>query len=104
MTENNSPIKIIIVCTFGAGSGVLLKMNVEKAIKEQGCDDIIVEVCDSGSLKSVDCDGIITTVAHEETVKGHPTSKAYAAVKGTFNYSDIKEKVDGLLTELGLLE
>ncbi|MDK2980514.1 MAG: ascorbate system component [Chloroflexota bacterium] len=95
-------LTILIVCTFGAGSSQLLKMNVDDAIRELKVENVNILVCDSGSYRGQKCDGILTTTAHAEMVKGHPYAKAYAAVKGIFNTADIKEKVKELLIQLGV--
>jgi len=95
-------LKILIVCTFGAGSSQLLKMNVDNVLRDLGVENISMNVCDSGSYRGEKCDGIITTIAHEDMVQGHPYAKAYASIKGIFNTADIEEKVKTLLTELGI--
>ena len=94
--------RIIIVCTFGAGSSQLLKMNVDNALRELGVTNVIVEVSDSGSFKGTPCDGIICDIPHAEIVKGHPKAKASVAVKGIFDKADIKAKVRLLLEQLGV--
>ena len=101
MIDGNG-LKIIIVCTFGAGSSQLLKMNVDNVLRDLGVENISIDVCDSGSSRGEKCDGIITTTAHEDMVKGHPTAKKYAVIKGIFNIADIEEKVKTLVTELGV--
>jgi len=95
-------LKIIIVCTFGAGSSQLLKMNIDNVLRDLGVENISMDVCDSGSYRGEKCDGIITLISHEDMVQGHPTAKKYAAIKGIFNTADIEEKVKTLLTELGV--
>jgi PTS system ascorbate-specific IIB component len=99
---NAKGLKIIIVCTFGAGSSQLLKVNVDSAIEELGVENVNISVCDSGSYRGERCDGIITTTAHEEMVKGHTYAKAYVAVTGIFNQADIKKKVRQILVALGV--
>lgn len=95
-------LRIIIVCTFGAGSSQLLKMNVDNALRELGVQNLRLEVADSGTYRSEKCDGILTTISHEEMVKGHPTSRAFAAVTGIFHTDDIKIKIKQLLVDLGV--
>ena len=95
-------LRLIIVCTFGAGSSQLLKMNIDEALRELGVENVSTVVCDSGSYRGEKCDGIITTTAHEKMVQGHPYAKAYVSVKGIFNTDDIKEKVKKLLIDLGV--
>lgn len=95
-------LRILIVCTFGAGSSQLLKMNIDDSLREMNVENVRTEVCDSGSYRGEKCDGIITTTAHEDMVQGHPYAKASVAVKGIFNKGDIKEQVKKLLIELGV--
>ena len=95
-------LRIIIVCTFGAGSSQLLKMNVDTALRELGVENLRLDVADSGTYRSEKCDGILTTTSHEDMVKGHPTAHAYAAVTGIFHTEDIKKKITQLLTDLGV--
>ena len=90
------------MCTFGAGSSQLLKMNVDNALRELGVENLRLEVADSGTYRSEKCDGILTTISHEAMVKGHPTARAYAAVTGIFNTEDIKNKIKQLLIDLGV--
>lgn len=101
MVDGNG-LRIVIVCTFGAGSSQLLKMNIDNVLRDLGVENITMDVCDSGSYRGEKCDGIITTTSHEEMVKGHPYAKKYAVVKGIFNTGDIEVKVKTLLTELGV--
>jgi galactitol-specific phosphotransferase system IIB component len=95
-------LKVVIVCTFGAGSSQLLKMNIDKAIEDLGVENVDTYVCDTGSYRGEKCDGIITLMSHADTVKDHPTAKAYASIKGIFNQADIEEKTKQILIDLGL--
>ena len=95
-------LRLLIVCTFGAGSSQLLKMNIDESLRELGVENVKTDVCDSGSYRGEKCDGIITTISHEDMVQGHPYAKAYVSIKGIFNKSDIKEKVKKILIELGV--
>lgn len=95
-------LKVVIVCTFGAGSSQLLKMNIDDALRELGVENIETSVCDSGSYRGEKCDGIITLMSHSDMVQGHPTAKAYASIKGIFNKADIKEKIKQLMIDLGV--
>ena len=101
MIDGNG-LRILIVCTFGAGSSQLLKMNVDDVIRQLGVENITIEICDSGTYRGEKCDGIITTISHSEMVQGHPTAKKYAEIKGIFNLVDIKVKTRKLLLDLGV--
>ncbi len=95
-------IKIMIVCTFGAGSSVMLKMAIDNAIAQLGVENVITEVCDSGSCMGNQCDAIVTTTAHKELVKSHPTAKSYGVVKGMFDTDGISTEMKRIFQELGI--
>lgn len=95
-------VKIMIVCTFGAGSSVMLKMAIDNAIAQLGVENVITEVCDSGSCMGNRCDAIVTTPAHKELVKNHPTSKSYGVVKGMFDTNSITTELKRIFQELGI--
>ncbi len=54
-------MKIVAVCSFGVGSSVIAKMNIEKVLKAEGRDDIMVETADLGSVTGSDGDLFVTT-------------------------------------------
>lgn len=44
-------VKFVVVCTFGAGSSLMLRMNIEKVLKGLNVTNATVEVSDMGSAK-----------------------------------------------------
>ena len=97
----NKEVLILIVCSAGAGSSQLLRLNLEKVIKELGLDNIKTEVSDIGTFKSIACDAIISSEYNSQIVKDHHTAKSFVAVKGIFDFREIREKLLDLLAEIG---
>lgn len=94
-------LKIMIVCTFGAGSSVMLKMAIDKAIADLGVINVVTEVCDSGSCMGNKCDAILTTPAHKDLVRNHPTARSYGVINGIFD-PNISTEVKRVFQELEL--
>lgn len=44
-------VRFVVVCTFGAGSSLMLKMNIEGVLKSINATNATVEVSDMGSAK-----------------------------------------------------
>lgn len=54
-------MKILAVCGMGLGSSLLLRMQIEAALKELGVTDFSVEVADISTAKAIDADLIVTS-------------------------------------------
>lgn len=54
-------MKILAVCGMGIGSSMMLKINIDKALKELGLTDAEVEHCDLTSLAGAEADLIVVT-------------------------------------------
>jgi PTS system ascorbate-specific IIB component len=56
-------MKVLTVCGMGLGTGLLIRMNVEKALRALGVDDFQVEVADIGMARGAGttADLIVTT-------------------------------------------
>jgi len=80
--------KIGVCCTFGAGSSLMLKMNLDGVFKKMGLD-ATVDVYDISGIKGVDLDAIFTSSALapqvEMSVQGTKT-----IVVPVVNYFDLK--------------
>lgn len=53
-------LKVVTVCGLGVGSSLIMKMTVENALKKLNVKSQI-EHWDMGTIKSKDCDLIVTT-------------------------------------------
>jgi galactitol-specific phosphotransferase system IIB component len=51
-------LKVGVCCTFGAGSSMMLKMNLDTTFQKLGID-ATVEVYDISGIKGVDLDAIV---------------------------------------------
>jgi len=85
-------LKIGVCCTFGAGSSLMLKMNLDTVFKRMGLD-ADVEVYDVSSVKSVanELDAVYTSSALVSEVQ-ESVANTGATVVPVVNYFDL----DGL--------
>lgn len=62
-------MKILAVCGFGVGSSMILKMSIEKVLKEMG---ISAEVnnTDINDARGTDCDVIFTSQELQQELQG----------------------------------
>lgn len=90
-------MKILAVCGMGLGSGLLLRMQAEKALKQLGINDADLEVADIGSARAMaqTADLIITSSELAEQL-----GKVKPRVVTVTNFVDLKEMVDKLRAAL----
>lgn len=89
--------QIGVCCTFGAGSSMMLKMNLSQVLKKMGFD-ASVEVYDISGVTSVELDAIYTSAALAQQVA---SSTRNVIVIPVVNYFDLAELED--LTKKHLL-
>ena len=82
-------LKIITVCGLGVGSSLILKMSVEKAMKQLE-KDCTIEHWDMGTIKGVSCDMIVTT---ESFRKNFSEDDNVVYVGNIMDVNDIKQKI-----------
>jgi Phosphotransferase system, galactitol-specific IIB component len=90
-------VKILAVCGMGLGTGLILRMNAEKALKELGIE-ADVEVSDIGSARALaaTADLILTS---EELAEQLGTVKP--KVVTISNFIDLREMVRKLKEAIG---
>lgn len=83
-------MKILTVCGMGSGSSLILKMNVDSILEEEG---IVadVEACDLGSVGGSNADLIISTSELEPQLADYDIKKIF--VNNVVDKESIKEKV-----------
>lgn len=83
-------LKIGVCCTFGAGSSLMLKMNLDTTFNRMGLD-AYVEVYDISSIKSMaaELDAVYTSSALAAQVE-ESTVGTKAIVIPVINYFDLK--------------
>ena len=90
-------MKILAVCGMGLGSGLLLRMQAEKALRQLGIVDADLEVADIGSARAMaqTADLIITSKELAEQL-----GKVKPRVVTISNFVDLKEMVEKLRAAL----
>jgi PTS system ascorbate-specific IIB component len=83
-------MKINTVCGNGLGTSLILKINVEKILKDIDVE-ANVDATDVGSTKSSDADLIVTTSQFESNLKGVDKDVIY--VNNVMDKDVLKEKL-----------
>lgn len=90
--------KIVTVCGMGIGTSVLLKMNLEKVVKQRGLEaTVIASDIDSVPHKSEDADVILTSAEFEPRLTGLPAQ--VIVISNFFDLDEIDDKLADLLGE-----
>ena len=87
-------MRILAVCGMGLGSSLMLKMNIQNALKELGVPDVQVEHCDLNSLAFEKADLIVVTRDLRANCERYGTVIALSSV---MNRAELKEKLAGAL-------
>jgi PTS system ascorbate-specific IIB component len=87
-------MKILTVCGMGSGSSLILKMNVDTILEEEGIQ-ADVEACDLGSVGGSAADLIISTQELESKLEDYDTKKIF--VNNVVDKEAIKAKLMDVL-------
>ena len=79
------------VCGNGLGSSLILKINVDKILKQLG-EDAEVEAADVGSAGSSDADLLVTTTQFESNLKSIDKDVIY--VNNVMDNDELKEQLE----------
>lgn len=79
-----------VCCTFGAGSSMMLKMNLSQVFSKMGLD-ATVEVYDISGVTSVELDAIYTSAALAQQVASSGTSAIVIPVVNYFDLAELEE-------------
>lgn len=90
---------IVCVCGLGMGSSLILKMTVDKALKELGITGHDIEHWDAGTVDSRNADLIVTS---EDFRSRFAERKNVVFVKNVVNTGEVKEKLDAFFKGGGL--
>ncbi len=91
---------IVCVCGLGMGSSLILKMTVDKALREIGATGHDVEHWDAGTVDSRNGDLIVTSEDFRSRFEGR---KNVVYVRNVVNTAEVKEKLKAYLEENHLL-
>lgn len=91
-------MKILAVCGFGVGSSMILKMTIQKALRELDVEAEVVntDISDAGSYKA---DAIFTSPDFVSDLKKRVKIGLYP-VKKYSDVSEVKQQVEKLLKDL----
>ncbi len=92
-------VKILAVCGFGVGSSMVLKMTIEKALRELNVT-AEVENTDLTSAGATACDAILTSEELLENLRGSCTCPIYP-IKRYMDKQEVKAALEQFLREYG---
>ncbi|HEX2844589.1 MAG TPA: PTS sugar transporter subunit IIB [Candidatus Limnocylindria bacterium] len=86
-------MKILTVCGMGLGTGLLLRMNTEAALKTIGVEDATVEVADISSAKGMGASADIVLTSSELAEQLGPVKGTLVTVTNFFDKGEIERKL-----------
>lgn len=86
-------MKILTVCGMGLGTGLLLRMNVEEALKRIGVEDAQVEVADIGSARGMGASADIVLTSSELAEQLGSVKGKLVTVTNFFDKAEIEGKL-----------
>lgn len=86
---------IVCVCGLGMGSSLILKMTVDKALRELGRDGHDIEHWDAGTVDSKGADLIVTSADFQDRFAGRSN---VVFVNNVVNTAEVKEKLEAYFT------
>lgn len=90
-------MKILAVCGFGVGSSMILKMSIEKVLKEKGIKAEVSNT-DINDARGTSCDVIFTSAELSEELKGSVNVPVYS-VKKYMDLKEVREVLENFLKE-----
>lgn len=91
---------IVCVCGLGMGSSLILKMTVDKAMKELGATGHDIEHWDAGTVDSRNADLIVTSADFQDRFAGREN---VVFVKNVVSATEVKEALKVYLEEHHLM-
>ncbi|MGX7196774.1 PTS sugar transporter subunit IIB [Enterococcus olivae] len=92
-------MKILAVCGFGVGSSMVLKMSIDKVVKELGLN-ASVENTDLSTAKATPADVYFTSHELLPELKASVKTPVYP-VKKYMDVNEVKEQLEKFLNESG---
>ncbi len=86
-------MKILTVCGMGLGTGLLLRMNTEAALKSIGVEDATVEVADISSAKGMGASADIVLTSSELAEQLGPVKGTLVTITNFFDKGEIERKL-----------
>lgn len=89
-------MKILAVCGFGVGSSMILKMSIEKVLKEMGID-AEVDNTDINDARGANCEVIFTSQELQQELQGSVDVPVYP-VKKYMDLAEVKDVIQEYLS------
>ncbi len=86
-------MKILTVCGMGLGTGLLLRMNTEEALRKIGVEDATVEVADIGSARGMGATADIVLTSSELAEQLGQVKGRLVTVQNFFDKGEIERKL-----------
>jgi PTS system ascorbate-specific IIB component len=86
-------MKILTVCGMGLGTGLLLRMNTEEALKKIGVDDASVEVADISTAKGMGAAADIVLTSTELAEQLGQVKGTLVTIQNFFDKGEIERKL-----------
>lgn len=83
-------MKIVTVCGMGFGTSMILKLSIDKILKEEG-SAATVDPVDLGSFKTMEADIIVAPLDMEKNVTG--TAADVVLIRNLIDVNEIREKL-----------
>lgn len=83
-------MKIVTVCGMGFGTSMILKLSIDKILKEEGIA-ATVDPVDLGSFKTMEADIIVAPLDMEKNVTG--TAADVVLIRNLIDVNEIREKL-----------
>ncbi|MGC9772657.1 PTS sugar transporter subunit IIB [Fervidobacterium pennivorans subsp. shakshaketiis] len=94
----NKRLKIVAVCGMGLGSSLILKMNMEKVVKELNLE-ADVSTTDISTAKAVISDADLIITSHELAQQLGETKAKVITIKNFVSFQEIKEALEKALKD-----
>ena len=79
----------IVVCTFGAGSSLMLRLNVESALRDMGVPKFKVEVSDMGGCKNKQPSAYLCSIVLQPNLVAQNPGAPVVAIKDFYSKEEL---------------
>ena len=87
----------VIVCTFGAGSSLMLRMCVEDTLKAMGYQKYKAEVCDMGTCKGKNPTAYLCSIVLEANLKSQNPGAPVIGIKNFYSQQEMMAAIKPVL-------
>ncbi len=93
-------LHFLVVCTFGAGSSLMLKMNVERLLKSMGVTNATVEVSDMGGAKGrSDITAYLCSTVLRDNLAAQNADGCVLGIRNCYDNNELKAALSPFISE-----